>query len=643
MQWSKPKLGPGQAYSNGCPQERLRASVRFPVCASRSPAIRAIAILLSIGISPAADHVVSTQEQFDALAAFDFEPGDRILLAGGVTFAGSLAFGPADSGTDDQGNLIAPIIVTSQGEERASIVAGDGNALFFYNAGGIEISRLNLIGSGVAADGSTTSTGSGITFYTDSPGNLKYRHLRIDEVEVSGFGRRGIVIGGYHGDSGYDDVRITRVKAHHNLHCGIETFGFTGSTSALTHVTVSECIASHQAGDPESEVNTGSGITLGGVNGGLIEHCEAYSNGANNQPSEGPVGIWAYNSSNIVIQHNESHHNTTSNGDGGGFDLDIGTTHSVMQYNYSHDNAGAGFLLYGKAGSSGNANNVVRYNVSENDGRDPGSAAASGICICDNIDDLAIYGNTIVISATAGITTIPAIKVMEASNDPDDIIIANNIFVSSGDTRLVYQDSDGDVSFTGNNYWSSGGNFVIRDNGSTYSSVSSWRSGKGQEKLNGKSTGSTLDPRFHVPDIGESLGDEESIVRLAAFRLGPSSPLIGKGLNLKTSFGIDAGPRDLFGGPSLQGSAHEIGAHEWAIDPPRILGTNPSPGGSGIVIRYQSELGVSFTVRRSNTLSGDPETEWPLAAPTDTGNGSVMEYADAPPEGGPFFYVLVRE
>ncbi|QJE95450.1 right-handed parallel beta-helix repeat-containing protein [Luteolibacter luteus] len=588
----------------------------------------------------AADHVVTTQEEFEALNSIDFEPGDRILLAGGSTFTGSLIFGPNDSGTDEQGQLIAPIILTSLGEERATISAGDGNALLFYNAGGIEVSRLNLTGSGVAPDGMTTSTGSGLTFYTDSEGDLKYRHLRVDEVDVSGFGSRGLVIGGYNGNSGYDDVRITRVHAHHNLHSGIETFGFTGSKSSLANVTVSECVANDQAGDPASTVNTGSGITLGGVTGGLIEHCVAYGNGANNQPAEGPIGIWAYHSSNVVIQHNESHHNVTSNGDGGGFDLDIGVTQSVMQYNYSHDNAGAGFLVYGKSGSSGNADNVVRYNVSENDGRDPGSFAASGICVCDNIDDLAVYGNTVLISAAAGITTIPAIKVMEAGNDPDDIVIANNIFVSSGDTRLVYQDSDGDVRFAGNNYWSSGDNFVIRDNGSTYSSLSSWRSSKGQEKLSGKSTGSTLDPLFDIPDVSiESTGNS----RLAAFRLRSSSPLISKGLNLKTSFGIDTGPRDLFGGPSLQGTAHEVGAHELAVDPPKILGTASSPDGPGIVIRYQSEIGVSFAVRRSNTLTGDPETEWPLAAPTGPGNGLVLEYVDTPLEGGRYFYVLVRE
>lgn len=613
----------------------------LPKHASRS-LVASCLLLLSAG-AKAAEHVVTTQQEFAALNSIDFAPGDRIQLAGGATFTGNLYFGPEDSGTDAQGNLIAPIVVTSVGDEPATILAGNGTAILSYNAGGIEVSRLKLLGSGVAEDGTTTSTGCGITFYTDTPGDIKYRHMRIDEVEASGFGKRGIVVGGYSGNSGYDDVKISRVDAHHNLHCGIETFGFTGSISSLTNVRVTECSASYNHGDPASTINTGSGIVLGGVTGGVIEHCVAHHNGKNNQPSEGPIGIWAYSSSGVVIQHNESHHNMTSNGDGGGFDLDIGVSHSVMQYNYSHDNAGAGFLIYGKSGSNGNANNVVRYNVSGNDGRNPGSAAASGICVCDNTDDLAIHGNTVFISAPTGSTTIPAIKVMEVSNDPDDIIVANNIFVSTGGTRLVYQDSDADVTFAGNDYWSSGSGFAIRDNGTNYTSLNSWRSGKGQEKLDGKSTGSNLDPLFEIPSPpDQNKGD--TIAPLVAFRLLPNSPLIDKGLNLKTSFGIDAGPRDFFGGPALQGSAQEIGAHELAIDPPKIVDISRGPDGAGLLIRYQSEIGVAFSVRRSTTLTGHPETDWTPVAPTAPGNGYLMEYVDVPAEAGAkFFYVLVRE
>ena len=41
-----------------------------------------------------------------------------------------------------------------------------------------------------------------------------------------------------------------------------------------------------------------------------------------------------------------------------------------MQYNYSHDNDGPGYLLlHSSAGARRAGNNIVRYNISQNDAR----------------------------------------------------------------------------------------------------------------------------------------------------------------------------------------------------------------------------------------------------------------------------------
>jgi hypothetical protein len=130
------------------------------------------AAMAGISFGFGVDRLVVTQSEFDALNSADLEPGDRILLAGGTTFTGKLVLGPEDSGTDAQGNLINPVVVTSFGSGRATIAGGDGGAILAYNCGGIEIGRLTLTGSGVAADGSTTNTASGITVYADVPGDL---------------------------------------------------------------------------------------------------------------------------------------------------------------------------------------------------------------------------------------------------------------------------------------------------------------------------------------------------------------------------------------------------------------------------------------------------------------------------------------
>jgi hypothetical protein len=610
------------------------------------PRCSAVVALCAVAMTRSAwtaDHYITTQDGFDWLNTLDLEPGDRIFLRGGTTFSGTLVLGSADTGTDAAGMLVAPIVITSYGGGRATIAAGNGSAIVAYNNGGIEISELNLLGSGVADDGTTTSTGSGISFYNDAPGDLKFQHLRIRGMEISGFGSRGIGIGGYNGSSGYHDVEISEVIAHHNLYDGIETYGPPGVTGALTDVRIRHCLAHHHPCDRSSRTQKGNGIVLGAVTSGLIEHCRAHDNGTNNTSSAGPVGIWAYDCANIVIQFNESHHNRTSGGDGGGFDFDLKVTDSVMQYNYSHDNAGAGFLVFGTAGSNGNDRNLVRYNISEDDGRNPGSAAASGINVSNNVDDLAVYGNTVIMSAPHGSTTIPAIKVMASGSQPDDIIIANNLFVTTGGTRLVNCDSNGDVTFAGNNYWSSDGAFVIRDSGVNYGSLTSWRSATGQERLDGQATGMTVDPLLEsLPGTTKALVPNP-LVGLRAFKLQAGSPLIDRGLDLKARFSIDPGPRDFFGVQPVQGNALEIGAHEFALTPPVILGCDHDPAGQTFTIRYQSEIGAVFGVSRSPDLAGDPAVDWTPLPATPSGNGEAMEYVDTPPPGRAHFYILRRD
>ena len=614
------------------------SGVRRPI---RIPAQAVLLALLFGGVASATakDYNVTSQSGFNALNSANLEPGDRIFLASGMTFTGTLNLTSQDTGTDALGNLIAPILITSSGTTRATIAAGNGCAINGYNLGGIEISGLTLVGSGVSPTGVTTNTKSGITFYNDSPGNLKYRHIRIDDVEVSGFGSRGISIGGYNGSSGFDDVRITNAHVHDNLHAGIETFGYTGVTNALTNVTVSHCEVHHQPGKTNSSGNTGSGIVLAGVTGGVIEHCLSHSNGINNSSSEGPVGIWAYYSSNIVIQHNESHSNRTKGGDGGGFDLDIGTTNSVMQYNYSHDNDGAGLMVYGTADTNSSTSHVVRYNVSQNDGRDSSSAAASGINLIGNVRDISAYGNTVLMAPSSGSTSIPAMKVAASGQNPDRIVVANNLFVTTGGARLVTISTSGTVTFAGNNYWSSGSNFVIQDGSQSYSSLSAWRTGKGREKLGTQSTGRSVDPQFQQPPQFVSTGSAAtSPSGLVAFKLQATSPLVDAGLDLKAKFGINAGPNDFFGAQITQGAAHEIGAHEFAVNPPVIKAFSFAPDNGVATLDYQSEIGTTFRVKRSTDLR-----IWTELPATAIGDGSVMEYIDTPPAGGKCFYVLVRD
>ena len=289
----------------------------------------------------------------------DFKPGDRILFEGGQTFRGSLSFDDSDRGTPDQ-----PVTITSYGTGRATLDARRDTGIYVEAAGGFVISNINIAGSGRDSNG-----GDGISFFNNLSRNRKLDFLRIDNVDVGGFANYGITIGGWNGTAGYRDVRITNVVAHDNGKAGIVTYG--EEMYANESVYVGNTVAHSNSGVKGLDTNSGNGIVLGSVNGGTIEQSLAYNNGwLCDAENGGPVGIWAYNSTKVAIQFNESHHNRTGGQiDGGGFDLDHNTSNSIMQYNYSHDNEGAGFLLAQSPDSDDHTDNIVRYNISENDAR----------------------------------------------------------------------------------------------------------------------------------------------------------------------------------------------------------------------------------------------------------------------------------
>jgi hypothetical protein len=295
-----------------------------------------------------------------------FTPGDRILLQGDQVFDGNLLFS-----ADGRGTANDPIILTSYGPGKATIRVSSGHGVKVHNAGAFWISNLILIG-GVSG---MVDTYSGVAFHNDLPGDIRLPGIRIENVEVSGFAGNGIELGGLSGKSGYSDVRIEHVVVHDNAQNGINIFGEWDQYSygyAHTNVCIRHALAYNNSGVPgPARSHSGSGIIMSDVNFGIIEQCIAYNNGCMSNSSEGgPVGIWAHDSNDVRIQYNESYSNRTDGKfDGGGFDLDGGVSNSILQYNYSHDNDGAGFMLAQYPSARPSLNNIIRYNVSLNDGR----------------------------------------------------------------------------------------------------------------------------------------------------------------------------------------------------------------------------------------------------------------------------------
>ena len=329
----------------------------------------------------------------------NLHPGDRVLLESSATFTQPLRLDSRDGGDPKH-----PIVITTSGSARARIAPPSGSAISIANTSGIRIGNLELVGHGNPDDGIRVAN------TTDSD---QFSGITIDGVEASGF-RNGIAVTATRAH-GFDDVSIRACDLHDNVAAGIATSGSDSGSNGYAHrkVVIENVRAWHNTGDPQAHTNTGSGIVLGDVDGGVVRGSAAYGNGGNSDTTEGPVGIWAYQANNIVFEHNLSWGNRTSGADGGGFDFDHGVTNSVMQYNLSHDNHAYGYLLYTNDSPTKNLHNVLRYNVSYDDsasgtpfyGAITLLGGLSGPHAAGGLRGVSVYNNTVI--ASAGLTGLP--------------------------------------------------------------------------------------------------------------------------------------------------------------------------------------------------------------------------------------------
>jgi hypothetical protein len=305
---------------------------------------------------------------------------------------------------------------------------------------------------------------------------------------------------------------------------------------------------------------TGSGIFLEGIHAGTITRSIAHDNG---KDGKAPVGIWTAMGEDYTIQYCESYNNKTRNDtDGGGFDFDWDVKNSVIQYNYSHGNDGPGYLL--AAGTHTSVGNVIRYNVSENDGRKNGR---SGIQVWGNVRDALIHNNTVYISKSGDDDSAAFIAHDGGSGgkEPWNVLVRNNIFYTTGGTRLV-RVTDGVVKkgalkLTGNDYFANGQAFRITWGNSTYSTITTWQKKTGQETAKKKPTGYMGPPRLLNAGHGGTIGNADKLYTLTAYRISKSSKLINRGLAIP-SFLSATITQDFFG-DRLHGRV-DIGADEVA-------------------------------------------------------------------------------
>ncbi|HEY4289392.1 MAG TPA: right-handed parallel beta-helix repeat-containing protein [Puia sp.] len=441
----------------------------------------------------------SLRHPFKSLRAVNrlrLRPGDSVFLHGGQVFDGTLKIENGGGGTAERS-----VFMGAYGEGWPVIRARDSSGLVLYRSHYLTIRHLRLEGSG--RKGGNVKDGLAI---------VDCHHITVTETAITGFQKAGLMI--------YSsmDVLIDGVVAQGNGAAGIAVEGSEGKRSCR-NLRIVGCRADDNPGDPTNLTNhSGNGIVAGHCTNLLIERCSATNNGWDMpRIGNGPVGIWCYEADSVIIQHCLAYNNKTSVGgaDGGGFDLDGGVTHSIIQYCLSYGNQGSGYCIFQYWGASPWHDNIIRYNISEDDGGVSDSRAGGYVWNssgdADQFHDCQVYNNTVYNSREAALS-------YSEKSARRGFVFYNNIFV--GRDSLIRGDRGADV-FEGNDWWVLRGGAAMP--GALY-----------------------MNPSFAEPG-NTRVRSVRALAGYNKYRLPPRSSLREKGLDLRRSFEIETGGLDFSG------------------------------------------------------------------------------------------------
>ncbi|MEN8157296.1 MAG: right-handed parallel beta-helix repeat-containing protein [Bacteroidota bacterium] len=330
------------------------------------------------GLSPS--HPLKTLERIQSA---ELGPGDRILLASGQRFRGSLVL------KDVSGTVQHPVIVSSYTEEVSTAMplinaTGYANAVVLENCSHVEVKNLALTADGGGETGDTAATNStesdmrcGVLVKITREGSftgIRLENLAIKDIfhENRGFERPEGEVRTANGTQRYGwgirlinkvknacltKVEIRSCTIENVSHTGIKLTSRTGGENGygIQDFTIS--------GNRVLSVG-GPGIQMSGVSNGYIS--ENLVDGSGNHDDSRKwgrgSGLWTWGSRDIVIEKNRFL-NARGPGDSAGAHIDFNCSNVVLQYNFSANNAGGFCEILGN-----NHNCAYRYNVSVNDG-----------------------------------------------------------------------------------------------------------------------------------------------------------------------------------------------------------------------------------------------------------------------------------
>ncbi len=300
--------------------------------------------------------------------------GDKILLASGITFNGSLVLKNI-SGTKEN-----PIVISSyesEGNNKLPVIDSKGfeNGVLLINCSHVLVSNIEITGNGggiITSKNSKNNMHCGVLVTTSAAGifeNIQLKNLVIYDLffEKKGFKRGKDEVRTANGSQSYGwgirvinstenavlkDILVESCEVKNVAHTGIK---FTGRNKSIHNIKLYNNTVTETGGP---------GIQMSGVNTGHVKNNKVNRSGSNNDSRKWGrgSGLWTWSSSDVIIEKN-SFRNANGPGDSAGCHIDFNCSNVVVQYCLSENNAGGFCEILGN-----NYNCAYRYNVSINDG-----------------------------------------------------------------------------------------------------------------------------------------------------------------------------------------------------------------------------------------------------------------------------------
>jgi hypothetical protein len=466
-------------------------------------------------------------KSLEKVNALSLGPGDAVLFRKGTTYQGQLKI----TGRGQPGKLIC---FSSYGSGDKPRIDGKGEhpeTVLIYNAEYLKFDGFEITNQG--AERKPHRMGLHIQLQDFGIAHqVHIANLYVHDVNGSNVKQQGGGAGihwtnrGQQIKSAFDGLLIENCKIERTDRNGITSSGYANRNNWFPsrNVVIRHNYLNDIGGD---------GIVPIGCEGALIEYNVLYRGGQRFPQGDAAAGIWPWSCDNTLVQYNEVAY-YGGPWDSQGFDSDWNCHNSVFQYNYSHDNDG-GFMLVcspTQGNQDGNNGTIIRYNISQNDGKRIKWAAAGFspvFHITGPVKNTHIYNNIIYLDRKRDPREDTDIIKFDTWGGgwPDSTFFTNNIFYAADTASYSYGKSTNHF-FTNNLYYGKLVN-APQDDHAIYAEPGFVTGGQGRQ---GRKT-------------------------LQGYRLKPASPAINKG---KVITGI---MQDFFGEPiPLRPASYHIGVDQ---------------------------------------------------------------------------------